>query len=365
MDAHIDVLAVEPQVRTSRQVPTYWAAFAVSLALFASLAFWWIYAPEQDHIASIPLDGDGTWYHNYEIAAEIQDQEILYHGIGHSIDNARQADIIFLGWSRLIFGMDWRVFEEFERKHHLKMFNMGLAGVFSGEFSRRIIDKWGLHPKLWIINTDRDLKDHRFGFFYMSLQSAANFRTGGSERVVTYSRMQALKHVIGRNLRWRVKMAVGGLKIDPYRSAKTGNWHLDNWPHYASGKNPPIKPLELSFVDGAPHTSERVDWSCPVLPEEVDSAKEFVKAIGGAVALIQMPSSFACAQRVQELASGIAAPSFTVDATQFTSIDGGGHLDRISARKYSTMLFEWLEQLPEFQRLFPNEGRSPERASAD
>jgi hypothetical protein len=24
------------------------------------------------------------------------------------------ADIIFLGWSRLIFGLDWRVFEAFE-----------------------------------------------------------------------------------------------------------------------------------------------------------------------------------------------------------------------------------------------------------
>jgi hypothetical protein len=177
--------------------------------------------------------------------------------------------------------------------------------------------------------------------------------------------MRALKNVIGRNIRWRVKMATGLLKYDPYRSATSGNWYLDNWPHYAEEKNAAIKRLELSFVGSAPLTRERVDSSCPVIPEEVDGAKEFVKAIGGAVVLIQVPSSFACAQRVQELASGIAVPSFTVEATQFTSIDGGGHLDRISARKYSTMLFDWLAQLPEFQRLFPDEGRSPERASVD
>jgi hypothetical protein len=349
---------VEPQIdaathATFSQLSRYWSAFAASVALFSLLAVWGTHSPGQDHFASISLNGDGSWYHNYEFAAEIQDQEILYHGIGHSIENARQADIIFLGWSRLIFGIDWQVFEEFERKHHLKMFNMGLAGVFSGEFSRRIIHKWGLRPKLWVINTDRDLKDYRNGFFYMVLQSAANFGTGGAERVVNYSSARALKNVVGRNIRWRVKMAAGLLKHDPYRSAKTGNWYLDNWPHYAEEKNPAIKRLELSFVGSTPVTKERVASSCPVFPEEVDGAKDFVKEIGGAVVLIQVPSSFACAQRVEELGAGIAAPSFTVDASQFTSIDGGGHLDRKSARKYSTMLFDWLEQLPDFQRLFP------------
>jgi hypothetical protein len=69
--------------------------------------------------------------------------------------------------------------------------------------------------------------------------------------------------------------------------------------------------------------------------------------------LIQIPSAFACAQRVHELASAVGAPAFTVDPTQFTSIDGGGHLDSVSAQEYSRQLFAWLAQLPEFQKLFP------------
>jgi hypothetical protein len=56
--------------------------------------------------------------------------------------------------------------------------------------------------------------------------------------------------------------------------------------------------------------------------------------------------------RIHELAAALGVPSFTVDPTQFTSNDGGGHLDARGARKYSTMFFAWLEQQPEFQRLF-------------
>src|SRR5262249_52035328 len=154
------------------------------IALLLMLTVWWTYSPGQDHIASIPLNGDGTWYHNYEIAHEIQDQEIFYHGIGQSIHNAQQADIIFLGSSRLIFGIHREVFDDFARKHHLKMFNMGLAGVTNGEFSLRIIRRFGLRPKLWVINTDRDVNDFRFGFFFMALQSPPDFGDGAPARVV-------------------------------------------------------------------------------------------------------------------------------------------------------------------------------------
>jgi hypothetical protein len=69
--------------------------------------------------------------------------------------------------------------------------------------------------------------------------------------------------------------------------------------------------------------------------------------------LIQVPSAFACAQRVHEIAAAVGVSSFTVDPTLFSNNDGGGHLDAVSARRYSTVLFAWLEQLPEFQRLFP------------
>ena len=85
--------------------------------------------------------------------------------------------------------------------------------------------------------------------------------------------------------------------------------------------------------------------------EEVENAKRYVAEIGGAVILTQVPSKFSCARRINEIASGLAVPAFNVDAERFSSPDGGGHLDRISAQRYSTMFFSWLEQLSEFQRI--------------
>lgn len=308
------------------------------MAVIPMLFLWWMYEPGQDHLGSISLNGDGSWFHNYELAFEIQDQDIFFAGIGHSIENAQQADIIFLGPSTLLFGIDWRLFEEFEQKHHIKMFNLGLAGVGSGEFSLRLMRKWGLRPKMWVIHADMYEGKFAHSFFRMVLADHREFGAGSPARAVKASSTRAHLRVFGRNIRWRVKSAIGLLKRDPYRSAKTGNWYLNNWQAHMWEDNPAIKSW--------------VGETCPENPEEIAAAKPYLEAIGGTTILIQVPSVISCAQRIRELAAALGVPSFTVDAAQFTSNDGGGHLDAKGARKYSTMFFAWLEQQPEFQRLF-------------
>ena len=286
------------------------------------------------------MNGDGTWYHNYEAGYEIKDHDIFFHGIGHSIRNAQQADIILLGSSRVVFGADRKLAEEFGRRHHLKIFNMAFAGIANGEFALRVIRKWGLKPKLWIIDliTGYDPNDIQTSFFYPSLQSPA-FHSDVLDPVVSYGRLHALKNVIGRNIKWRLKMILGPSdQINTYRSAKTGSWYLDNWPNYETDKNQMIKLSVGEF--------------CPAPPSEVDNAKRYLGNIGGTVVLTQVPSRFSCDQRVHELASALNVPAFTVDASQFSAWDGGSHLDGMSARRYTTMLFAWLEQLAEFRQLF-------------
>jgi hypothetical protein len=132
----------------------YWPSFLGSVVVALTLVLWWLHSPGQDHLGSISLGRDGTWYQNYEPRFELQEHGLFFDGIGHSIANAQQADIIFIGSSTVLFGIDWRLSEEFERAHHLKLFNMAFAGVTSGDFSLRLLQKWGLHPKLWIINAD-------------------------------------------------------------------------------------------------------------------------------------------------------------------------------------------------------------------
>jgi hypothetical protein len=315
----------------------YWSGFATTIVLAFALTLGWVYSPGQDHLASISLDGDGAWYQNYELRFEVQDHEIFFHGIGHSIENARQADIIFLGSSRVIFAIDWRVAQEFERKHHVKLFNMSFAGGVSGEFPLRLMRKWGLRPKLWVINADLEEGKIAKSFFHMHLPGGGDFKTGSPRHVVTTSWLTAFLTVVGRNVRWRLKMAMGILKHDSYRSAKHGNWYLDNWP--------------LETLDDYPKIDMSGHRSCLENPEEVELARRYFDAIGGAVILIQVPSVIACAARIQHLASVLGVPSFTVTPEEYSTSDGGWHLDRKSSRMYTTRFLEWLERLPEFQRL--------------
>jgi hypothetical protein len=338
--AYHEAAQVARSIDPGRSRPVlFWPTFAGAVAAVLSFGLWATYSPGQDHLASISLNGDGAWYRNYEPGFESQDPEIFFDGIGRSIENARRADIIFLGTSKLIFGTDWRLFEKFEREHHLRMFNMALAGVAGGEFSLRIINKWGLRPKLWVINTDRYTEDPSTGFFHMDLSSAQGFGSSATARVVNYTNAHAIRNVVGRNVRWRLKMAIGLLKYAPYRSAKTGNWYLDDWPNFGLSSNPPIAPRFVGV--------------CAAATVEVDEARRFLSALGGGAVLIQVPSAFACAQRVHEIAAALNVRALTAPAAQFTSGDGGGHLDGVSARKYTAQLFAWLEQLPEFRRLFP------------
>ena len=342
-------LCTRVQGVNSRHKLPYWWGFAATLALLFLVTNWWVNSPGRDHIGSIPLRGDATWYFNYEPGYEIQDQDIFYHGIGHSIENAGDADVIFLGWSKLIFGLDWRQFDAFAQKHHVKMFNMGFAGVESGEFARMIIEKFGLRPKLWVINADRDLPDVQNGFFAPSLGSGAGLP---ASTVLQYGWLWSYKNVIGRNIRWRLKEAFGSVRLwGSYRSATTGNWYLDDWATYTN-QNPLIQRRELhrGGLAGV-YETERINFACPTVPAEIAMAQRYLAEVGGAAVLIQVPSKFACAQRVQELASALKIPALTVDETQFTAIDNGGHLDSAGAQKYSNILFAWLEQLPEFQRL--------------
>jgi hypothetical protein len=330
--------AVELQAPTEKRTLKFWLAFLATLVLLCTAS---VYSPKQDHLGAISLDGDPSWYRNYEVGFEIQDNDILFHGIGQSIRNAQEADIIFLGTSRPLFALDWRMFEDFEREHHLKMFNMAFAGTPSGEFSLQVIKKWHLKPKLWVVDyyagsgEARGLPNN--SFFHKHLISA--FHDSGVDRVLSYGGARAFRNVLGRDLRWRIKKIAGLLNDFPYRSAKTGNWDVDNWPNYQSKNNSPMKLTD--------------DQLCPAPSEELEEAKRYVEEIGGIVVLTQVPSRYSCIQQVRDIAAALAVPLFTINAEQFSSVDGGGHTDAVSAHRYTKAFFDWLVQLPQFQQLFP------------
>jgi hypothetical protein len=311
------------------------ASLVAALAALIALACW---AERQDHFTAIALDGDASWFANYEPNGEMQDLDIFFHGIGNSVRNAQRADIIFLGASRPLFALDWQIFEDFAQRHHVAMFNMAFAGVVSAEFSSAIIHKWHLRPKLWVVDV-LGIDTPANSFFYgLSQEGSSRLPwTGAIRELMGYNRLNAYVNVMRRNVVWRFKHVIGAPSWSFYRSTTSGNWYVDKFP-------PRLIPNPMITAPGK--------QTCSASAEEIAAARKFVEEIGGSVVLTQIPSSDSCDARVRDLAAAISATAFTVeDRTLFSTFDGGGHLDSPSAKKYSKAFFAWLEQQQVFRML--------------
>ncbi|MFT5135013.1 MAG: hypothetical protein ACI8XV_000034 [Arenicella sp.] len=76
---------------------------------------------------------------------------VLYHDIGPSIKNARQADIIFIGNSRMPLGLREEFIVPLAEQAGLRVFSLGVGHGESAEFARRVIRKHQLKPKILVV----------------------------------------------------------------------------------------------------------------------------------------------------------------------------------------------------------------------
>lgn len=304
---------------------------------FGSATLWPIV---QDHPGAI---GTKDWYMNFRRSNTTQalDREVMYHGIGHSMEHARDADIVILGHSMGLFAFDWRLLQEFSKEHGVKIFNLSSGGDTSGEFLLQVALKNGLRPKIWLINAD----DHEKDFFSDYVSAVAK---GEAADVMSYGLTRALLNTIGRNLKWRFEILLRQLlprfvvaliyPVEPivnYRSVQHGNWQNDDWPGYQT-QNPAI-------------TNVR-EPDCHAAPEVIATAKKYVKRLGsGEVVLTLIPYANSCRTKAKEIAAALGVPFLSVDWKNMTSFDKGGHLDAEGARKFTKAVLEQLVQTKAFR----------------
>jgi hypothetical protein len=311
-----------------------------------------LYEARQDHFSAISLAGDGNWYRNFKQSnflgvtrRDIQDRDILFHDIGRSVSNARAADIILLGHSMMNWGMDWRTLEVFQKKHGIRIFNLASAGDASGEFLLQIIRKHRLHPRLWVINVD----DTGASFFAASLDTFGNFGKSAANVVVTYSKWQALKNVLGRNVLWRLWGAARVMlppslsvrlaqdSVITYRSSAHGNWFLDTVPAYVSREQPVIKNTR--------------DPNCPAQARDLEGAHKYAESIAGDIVFTQVPHSNSCRQWVRDIANYLDKPAILVDDAGIKTMDNGGHLNAEGAKVFTERFLLEFEKTRGFQKL--------------
>jgi hypothetical protein len=298
-----------------------------------------------DFFSEIAKEGDGDWYRNYggRRIAQIQDQDIFYSNVGHSVAAARAADIVFLGPSFVSYAVDRETLQAAAQLGGLKIYNMAFVGIRGGEFSRLVINRWGIRPRLWIINAD----DQFVHFFSNDLDL-----TIGPEKMpigaVQRNRLRGYLTVVGRDLRWRMEdfhaaLQQGSYSLAPplfglYRNVSNGDVLLDANPAYGATGN---KPMRLAR-----------DENCHINAAVVDYARKFLNEVGGNVVLTLVPHSQSCAQQARELADALNVELIAPPFDGLTTVDGGGHLDKNGARIFTSYLTRELVKTTAFKRAF-------------
>ncbi|WP_257168459.1 hypothetical protein [Bradyrhizobium sp. SRS-191] len=308
----------------------------------------WLVAQGGDHFSAISRPDDRAWYRNFggDRVSEIQDQDLFFHRIGDSVDHARQADIVILGSSLVSFAIDENVIRErLEQPHGLKFYNMAFLGVASGEFARQVIHKHHLHPRLWIVNADDGGGGGNFFHRNLSRSFGADARPIPSTKL---SRLGARYEVIRRNLRWRFEDATRNVRrvfaapragaIPSFdRDDRTGAADMRGFPRFLADGNPSVKMTR--------------DPDCHTTPDIVANARDFVQSLGAPVVLTLVPNYHGCLTQVREIAQAVGVETALPARTDYSSWDGGGHLDGRGAADFSRDLVAAVEKTRAFQRM--------------
>ncbi|WP_257170479.1 hypothetical protein [Bradyrhizobium sp. SRS-191] len=294
-----------------------------------------------DALMQIPRQGNPSWYRDFggRNIPQIQDQDIFYSNLGGTVDAARQADIVFLGPSFVSYALDRQTLQESPAIGGLNIFNMAFVGVRGGEFSRQVIKRWSIRPRLWVINAD----DQFVHFFSNDL----NVTLGPEKQLIAAAQRNRLRGyltVLGRNLHWRIEDAIAAYRTGQfspsglYRNVVNGDMGLDANPGYVALGNRPM----LSARDPDCHTNQAV----------IDYAKAFVGEVGGEVLLTLVPHSQSCVQQAAELAKALNVELIAPPFNGLTTIDGGGHLDQQGAKKFTSYLVREIVNTSAFKRAF-------------
>lgn len=296
-----------------------------------------------DHFGAIPLRGDYSWYLDFggNFVPEIQDEDLFYHNIGNSIAEAKKADVIFLGPSFVAYALDPEMLRQFGEKNGIKLYNMSFIGIRGGEFSREIIKHWDIHPKLWVINVD----DQFIHFFSRTFDLTLGPRTVVIP-ATNYGRLRGWLAAASRNMRWHIEYRWAnwrtGASSEPqgiYRRTDDGSVYLGFNPKYAASDNRVIR------VDR--------NQDCHTSPAVIDIGRGYLGDIGGRSMFMLVPHSQYCPQQARELAQALGVEAMLTPDANYTTVDGGGHLDHNGALAFTRFLLSSLEKSATFQAVFP------------
>ncbi|MCP4397464.1 MAG: hypothetical protein GY801_09235 [bacterium] len=150
-------------------------------------------------------------------------QAILYHDLDDSMENARRADVIFIGDSRMPLGLREEFLMPRAEEIGVKLFSLGFGHVEKAKFGLALIRKFDLRPRVVVVAGGP--------FVFKDAYSDVG------EQAVRMTRWDAMKHWFEGANWWEIKRRLHSAlpKIEffngyihahyiHYRSSRTGWW---------------------------------------------------------------------------------------------------------------------------------------------
>jgi hypothetical protein len=252
---------------------------------------------------------------------------VLFHALGDSIENARRADVLFVGNSRMQAGLREEVIVPAAEKLGVHPFSLATGHAERVGFALALIRKYDLHPKVVV-----------------AVGGPNYYREGVSGRAAAamkLTRWQAWKEWTEASSAWGFERIVHSWlpKIDwsghdltsgwiIYRSSRTGWWR----PALEPGGSYPVK---LARED------DNYEW---LLPQARELKKE-LDSRGAVLVLTMVPYGATRSGHIPYLSSELDVPA-VLPSFESLSTSDGSHLNRESAARYSKAFWDQFIALP-------------------
>lgn len=253
------------------------------------------------------------------------DHHVLLHGIdAESLDNLRQADVLLLGNSRLMFALRGEALRRYFLSRGLRPFALGFGHEEQHAFPLAVMRRHGLRPKLVIVNVDN--------FF-------GGVTSDWGQRVLTDTRFDAWKTELEANASHHVRRALhrvvphvpdlweGEREFVIYRSQRDGSWFIAT--EFGRGSR------LMGFYKGR-------DTLRPHNLALARAFKEAVEAAGARLIFVLMPGRDVSLTHAQMLADMLQVPLVAPEVEGLRTMDGS-HLTDESAARYAPILFQHLD----------------------
>lgn len=311
---------------------------------FAVIIFcvWYFYVAHVVNFQPSSNAGDDWFLANYGGTSRIGlEPDIYYHDLLGVVAEVKKADIVFLGHSEVLFGIDDAVLRSFSQKHHVRVYNMAFPGEGAADFFVQLITKHSLAPTILLVPIMLNEKPK----FFSGDPMTAHARD---------STVKARSKVLYDHYTWiiqyglRAAIDIFSLKYKPqaypriFRSVSTGCYY-----NYGDELRTNAHPRDRFTAAPGERACEDVSEQCY---ENARSFCEFAKARGIRVVFFNPPQA-TCLDGARSLAAYCDVEFSSFDDEEFSFLNEW-HLDHRGAVKYTSLLLAWLENSNTFRSAF-------------